>query len=60
MDFLRPLTGLTDSSRFGVEFHFEWTFYGLSLVLNQPKVTDSSPFSVEFHLNGLFTAFHWF
>ena len=49
MDFLRPLTGLTDSSRFSVEFHFEWTFYGLSLVLNQPKVTDSSPFSVTFY-----------
>ena len=60
MDLLRPLTGLTDSSQFSVEFHFEWTFYGLLLVWNQPKVTNSSRFSVELHLNGRFTAFHWF
>ena len=58
----QPLTGsesavVTDR---GSVYHFEWNFYGLSLVLNQPSadITASTlrfRFSVEFYLHGLFT-----
>ena len=59
----QPLTGFESAVVIdrGSVYHFEWNFYGLSLVLNQPSAditasTLRSRFSVEFHLHGLFTA----